>query len=306
MTRTIVIGAGPIGRASAESLLSRGHEVAVVTRSGTRPPGTDAFVADITLPGTASRLPDAGAILLCANFPYGTWHRDWPPAIATAIAAAERTGAVLVIAGNLYAYGPSAAPFTERDPLAAEYRNGKVRAEVWRRALAAHEAGRIRAVEVRGSDYIGADTGPGAHGGDRLLRPVLAGRPASILGDPDQPHAWTSIDDFGRMLALAAEDERMQGRPWHVPNAPACSMRELARIALRAAGLAREPGFRRLPRPLLRLLATFSPAMAGLRDAAYQFDAPFLVDDSDARTILGLDHTPLATTIAAAVRALRR
>ncbi|MGO1545369.1 MAG: NAD-dependent epimerase/dehydratase family protein [Gulosibacter sp.] len=310
MSRITVIGAGPLGRATTRALLDRGDEVTVVTRSATVIPGASAVAVDITAPGSTSQFPDSDAIVACCNFPYGAWHRHWPPAIENLIAAAKQQDATLVIAGNLYAYGESATPFKESDEFRANYRNGRVRAAVWKAALEAHTEGRIRTVEVRGSDYIGPHTGENAHGGERLLRPALEGKTASIVGDPDQLHTWTAVSDFGALLARATTDSQMWGRPWHVPNAPACTIRELAAQALEISAdenripVSAPPRIRKMPRALLSILSLVSPAMAGIRDAAYQFDAPFLVDDSDARTQLGVTHTPLRETLTEAVRAL--
>lgn len=303
MSRIIVIGAGPVGRATARHLLATGAEVLVATRSGTAPEGTTPLRADVTADGLAERLPAHDALIAACNFPYGAWARHWPAAGAQLIGAAERHGSTLVIAGNLYAYGPPSGAMRETDPLAATYPNGRLRAQLWERALDAHRAGRIRATELRASDYIGPNTGPNAHGGDRLLGPVLEGRAAWVVGDPDQPHSWTALDDFGRLLARAATDASMLGRPWHVPSAPACSMRELADHAA-AVGGAPAPRLRRIPRALLRA-GRVEAAMRAIDDASYQFRAPFVVDDSDARTLLGETAAPWRESIAAAVAALR-
>ncbi|RRJ88316.1 NADP oxidoreductase [Gulosibacter macacae] len=304
MSSILVVGAGPLGRATTRHLIASGDEVTVATRSGTALPGATPLALDVTDPGFAHQIPAVDAIVAACNFPYGKWASHWPPAIQSLISAAERRNATLVIAGNLYGYGPPSAPMRETDPLAAEFQNGRIRAEVWREARAAHSAGRVRAVEVRGSDYIGATTGPGAHGGDRLLVPLLAGRVAQPLGDPDQPHSWTALDDFGRLLARATRDEQMLGRAWHVPSAPPVSIRELLTTALRAAGSTAEPRMRPVPSWLVRTLALGSPMMRGLRDTLYQFEQPFIIDDSDARTLLDETSTPLAETMAAAVAAL--
>ncbi len=60
---------------------------------------------------------------------------------AALLEAASANDAVLAVTGNLYGYGPSPMPMTESLPLNATYTNGRVRAQMWRQALAAHEAG---------------------------------------------------------------------------------------------------------------------------------------------------------------------
>lgn len=220
-------------------------------------------------------------------------------AIDTLIRAAERLDATLVLAGCLYAYGPRTTPMRERDELAPSTRLGRVRADVWAAALDAHRSGRIRAVEVRGSDYLGPGAAIDHAMSHRIIGPAAVGATARPVGDPGAAHAWTSTRDFGRLLARAATDASMAGRPWHVPNAPAASALELARLAAAASGRQGEPDVRGLPAWLLRAAGALSPMMRAVADMSYEFTAPFLVDDTDARELLGETHTPLADSVAA-------
>src|SRR6266545_2821444 len=83
---------------------------------------------------------------------YHRWLTDWPPLASSLLTAAERSGAVLVSASNLYGYGPVDGPITPETPLAATQPKLRLRAQMWRDALAAHQAGRLRTSEVRASD----------------------------------------------------------------------------------------------------------------------------------------------------------
>lgn len=311
MSRITLVGAGPLGRAALPHLLAADHEVTLVTRSGTGLPDTRAVAADATSEDLAARLPAADALLIACNFPYGRWPRDWPPAITRLLDLAARDGARVVLAGSMYSYArptaqPLARPMSDRDPLVDTWVNGRIRKQVWEQVLAARADGRIPgAVEVRGSDYIGPRTGSGAHGGDRVLEPALAGRTLRPIGDPDLPHTWTATEDFGRLLARAVRDEAMEGRAWHVPSAPAVSLRELVRTALATIGRHEEPRIAPVPTPLLRLLGLLSADTRRLAEATYQFTSPWRMDDRDARTLLGEEHTPLEVTLRAAMDALQ-
>src|SRR5690606_5982378 len=233
MRTHVVVGAGPVGTATARLLTDRGEDVVVVTRSGSGPDGTRRVRLDAT---DAERLAavasGAVAIYDCANPPYHRWPTDWPPLHAALLQVAERTGAVLATVSNLYAYGAVDRPMTEDMPLASAGAKGRVRAAMWRDALAAHEAGRVRVTEVRGSDY--ACPGPSSHLGDRVVPRVLAGRPVTLLGDADVAHTWTSVDDVARLLVTVAADERGWGRAWHVPSAPPRTQREVVADLCRA------------------------------------------------------------------------
>ena len=87
---------------------------------------------------------------------HGRWLTDWPPLASALPAASERSGAVLATVSNLYSYGPVDAPITPATPLAATHPKLRLRAQMWRDALAAHQAGRTRATEDR--------HGPGGRG----------------------------------------------------------------------------------------------------------------------------------------------
>jgi nucleoside-diphosphate-sugar epimerase len=228
VTLHVIVGAGPVGSATAMRLAGQGEQVRIITRSGTGPaaPGIERIAADATSPGRLADLATGAAVLYCcASPPYHRWPAEWPPLAAAVLAAAERTGAVLVMMGNLYGYGPPGHPMTEDDPLAAVGPKGRTRAQVWNQLLAAHQAGRARVTEARASDFFG----PGVRGqspvGQRSIPRLLAGRTVSVLGDPDAPHSWTYLPDIAAALVTLGADERACGRPWHVPTASPPSRR---------------------------------------------------------------------------------
>ena len=303
MSRYVIAGAGQIGAGLAERLAAQGHEVVVVTRSGSGPdlPGVRRVAADAA---DAERLAGlargADALFNCVNPRYWRWAEDWPPLAASMLSAAEKSGAVLVILGNLYGYGPHDGPLTEDLPLAATGVKGRVRARMWADALAAHEAGRIRAVELRASDYYGPGCRDQSHLGERFMPRLLAGRPAQFAGDPDQPHSWTYAPDVVRALEIAATDERAWGRPWHVPTAPAVSARQVAERVCAHAG-APAPRIMRLPEWLRRTAGLVSPMLRELGETRYQFDRPFLMDSSAFQQAFGMTPTPLDEGVAATV-----
>lgn len=66
--------------------------------------------------------------------------------------------------------------------------------------LAAHQAGKIRATEVRSSDYIEANS----IFSFVLAKPLLAGKRAYVPGKLDRPHSWTSVSDVATALVTAA------------------------------------------------------------------------------------------------------
>ncbi|MFJ6782705.1 NAD-dependent epimerase/dehydratase family protein [Streptomyces yangpuensis] len=302
MSLHVVMGFGPAGAATARLLAAQGHSVRVVTRSGGNPePGIEHLALDAADPERLTAAArGAAAIHHCAAPPYHHWVRAWPPLVASACAAAEATGAVLVMLGNLYGYGPVDGPLTEGMPLAATGPKGRVRAAGWERARTLHEQGRVRAVEVRASDFFGPGVTDGGHLAARVVPPLLRGRLVSALGDPDAPHSWTYLPDVAAAMAEVAGEERAWGRPWHVPTQPARSVREMADRIAAEAGTG-PAVVRRIPPAVLGLAGLFSPLMRELKEIRYQFDRPFVVDSSAYETGFTVRATPAGEQVKATV-----
>ena len=226
------------------------------------------------------------------NPPYTQWPTAWPPIAKALLAAAEQSGAVLATTSNLYGYGPVDGPIHEDLPLAATGAKGRVRAQVWLDALAAHRAGRVRATEVRPSDFYG----PGVTGAmldERALRRLLAGKRMQLLGDPDARHSVSYVPDVARLLVTVAADERAWGHAWHVPSAPALSQRATVAIFAEAAGVP-APKISVPPAPLLALAGLVVPMVRELRETRHQFARDWVLDARRAERTFGLAATPLA------------
>ncbi|MFJ3881144.1 NAD-dependent epimerase/dehydratase family protein [Streptomyces sp. NPDC090077] len=302
MNSHVVIGFGPAGAATARLLAERGHSVKVVTASGRAPePGIEHLALDARDAGRLTEVVrGAAALYQCAAPPYHRWAAQWPALAASSCSAAEATGAVLVMLGNLYGYGPVDVPMTEDLPLAATGPKGRVRAAAWERARALHEQGRLKAVEVRASDFFGPGVTDGGHLAGRVLPPLLRGRPVSTLGDPDAPHSWTYLPDVARALAEAAGEERAWGRAWHVPTEPALSVRAMTGLLAAEAGTA-PVAVRGLPPAVLAVGGLFSPLLRELKEIRYQFDRPFVVDASAWEAAFTVRATPVGEQVKATV-----
>jgi len=301
MAKHVVVGAGPIGTATALLLAEAGNDVVIATRSGggLEAAGITRVKVDASDAQALTTICDgAVAIYNCVNPDYTKWDTQWPP-IATAFnTAAQASGAVLATCSNLYGYGPVTGPITPDLPLAATGKKGKVRVKMWQDSLALHNAGKIGATEARGSDYIG----PEAQGmlGDRAVPNLLAGKTISTLGNPDVPHTWTYTVDMARTLIAIAANPAAWGRAWHVPSNPPRTQREAIADLARNAGV-ETVKVRGLGKPVLTFVGAFSPLMRELKETYYQFDAPFVLDDSVTRSELKLEPTPWNDVLAANV-----
>jgi nucleoside-diphosphate-sugar epimerase len=297
MALHVIVGAGAIGTATATMLADRGEQVRIISRRGTGPDhaAIEKVAADATDPDRLSTLADgATALYNCANPLYHRWLTDWPPLASALLTAAERSGAVLTIAGNLYGYGPVDGPITEQTPLAATHPKLKLRADMWRDALAAHEAGRIRVTEVRASDYIEAHSILTVV----LAKPLRAGKRAYPPAALDVPHSWTSTSDVARTLVTVAGDERAWGKAWPVPTNPPLTVRQLATRFTEAVG-APPAKVSAMPYAVIWTAGVFNPFIRELRATRYQFVKPFVLDSSITERTFGLAPTDLDTALKA-------
>ena len=296
----LIVGAGAIGSVVAEELAQQGHEVRILSRRGTGPEHTliDRIAGDASDGSTVTRnSKGADAIFNCANPLYYRWATDWPPLAHAILAAAEANGSNLVTLNNLYAYGRPSAPMTPHDPLSAHYEKAQVRATMWHDVKRAHDEGRIRATEVRASDFIG----PRSESYLGMLIPrIMADKSCQVIGDVDAVHSWNYTEDVARTLVTCAQDERSWGRAWHAPANPPCSVRQAIDDIARLVGAANVKIIK-VPTMALRALGLFNKNARELPKTLYQFQVPFVIDDSETRSVFGLQPTPwdeaLRTTI---------
>jgi nucleoside-diphosphate-sugar epimerase len=302
MQHHLVIGSGPVGSGIAQRLADQGSPVTVFTRSGTGPvhPSITLAKGDATDAAAIARYAEGAATIFnCANPPYHRWGTDWPPMHQAIMTAAERTGAVVVMMDNLYAFGTDRPmPMKPTDPLLATGEKGSVRARMATELLAAHAAGRLRATLARASDFYG----PGvvdASLGERVVPRVLAGKKVSVLGRVDVPHSVTYMPDVVATMVTIATDERAWGQAWHVPSAPAVSQRDAVQALAKAAGTTVQVGS--VPNLALTVGGLFNPSLKALKEVLYQFDKPWIIDASLTEQTFGLAATPLAEGAAATV-----
>jgi nucleoside-diphosphate-sugar epimerase len=170
---------------------------------------------------------------------------------------------------------------------------------MWRDLQAAHQAGRLRVVAARASDFFGPGVSDSAVG-QRFFGPLAGGKVVRVVGDPDRLHTYTYVPDFGEALVHLSATPEAWGQAWHVPNAPTITTRALAEQAAELAGATLR--LRGTPRWQLRLLGRFVPTVGELVEMLYEFDEDFVVDHTPYATLLGDHATPLDEALTATLK----
>jgi nucleoside-diphosphate-sugar epimerase len=303
----LVIGAGLVGQALARDLVAQGDHVILASRSGTTVAGATAVAVDASDSAALARAARNVSTIFLASGPreYSKWATLWPPVFDAVISAARATGADLVMLGNLYAYGEgSTMPLNEHSPLQATDSKGVVRKAGWQQALAAHNRGELRAVEVRASDYFGPGAGATSQLGPDFFTPLIAGKTARVFGRTDQPHSWAYLPDITDTLIAAADFDGEWGHAWHVPCAEPLTRSQLSARVNELTGT--DADVASWPTWMLRAMGVFKPDVKAANELLSQFTHPFTSDACDTEHLLGVGATPWNVSLPATVNFYRR
>lgn len=300
-TLYVVTGAGPVGWTVAELLAEQGHEVRLLTRSGSGPehPRIERRRTDVSNPAQLSgAFAGAAAVFHCIHgsaYSAKAWRTELPQAEQSVMDAAAAAGAVVVFPESLYSYSEPGRVMAETSPREAS--NGKrgVRTGL----LKARQAHAADTVSVVAGDFFGPRVLM-AHAGERMVPLVLAGKSVQAMGSAAQPHSFTFVPDLAAAMVKAAQQPALWNHVLHAPTGPAVTQRELATAFATAAGKP-APGVGAIPGWVVRALGLVSADMRELVEMLYQFERPFVMDSSASQAKLGLDPTPLAEAAALTV-----
>jgi nucleoside-diphosphate-sugar epimerase len=292
----VVLGTGAIGRAIADELVRRGESVRMVNRSGQMdevPTGVEVVASDLYDQAQVKEVTRGAKVVYQSAQPnYFEWPEKFPPLQKSIIDGLTGSDAKLVIVENLYMYGATnGAPMTEDMPHNTHTRKGKVRSEMSKAALAAHQAGKVRVTMARGSDFFGP-WGLLSSMGERAFYPLLNGKAAQMIGRLDIPHTHTYIPDFGKALVILGERTEADGQAWHVPNdMPRITQSELVKMFAEAAGV--EPKMSGMGKLMMQIGGLFISDAKEAVEMMYEFEQPFIVDSSKFEKTFGIKATPM-------------
>lgn len=288
----IILGTGAVGRAIMKELLAQGEPILMVNRTGkgSFPTGVEVKAGDAYDANAIASLTKEADIVYQATQPaYTQWPEKFPALQQSIIEGVSRNNAKLVIADNLYSYGKVEGLIHEKLPHKTKTRKGKTRALMAEAALSAHQSGKLQISIGRASDFFGPYV-LGSIMGERVFKPILQGKAASIPGNPDLPHTLTFIEDFGRALVILGQQEEALGQIWHVPSAPTLSMRQFLSIAFKQLG--KPSKIAATNKLTMRMAGLLIPEAKETVEMMYEFEKPFIVDHSKFITTFRDTSTP--------------
>jgi nucleoside-diphosphate-sugar epimerase len=299
----VVFGTGAVGMSVMDALVHSGRRVRMVNRSGRAsvPEGVEVVGGDAADP-TFTREASAGAsvVYFALNPPYDKWPELFPGLQAGVLEGAASAEAKLIAMENLYMYGSTGGrPLTEDLPYAPNTRKGTVRARMSEELMEAHQSGKVRVAIGRASDFFGPRVIASA-AGEQVFGRAVEGKSAQVAGDPDQPHTYTYAPDIGRGLVALGEHVEALGQVWHLPSPETLTTRQFVETIFEEVG--KPARIQAAPKIVLRVMGLFNPGMREMIEMLYEFEEPFVVDDSKFEQAFGEQATPLKEAIGETVR----
>ncbi|MEP8537075.1 NAD-dependent epimerase/dehydratase family protein [Enterobacter asburiae] len=215
INKVLILGAtGGIGSEIAHKLIRDEWDVRALRRNI---PGNGAHSKSITwISGDAQNAEQVQAaaskcsvIVHAVNPPgYRNWEQLVLPMLHNTISAAERNGALIVLPGTIYNYGPDAFPLLREDsPQDPVTRKGAIRVQM-EKALSAYAQRGGKVLILRAGDFFGPHAGNNWFS-QGLVKP---GHPPKVIKNPGQTgagHQWAYLPDVAETVAalLARRDD---------------------------------------------------------------------------------------------------
>ena len=96
------------------------------------------------------------------------------------------------------------------------------------------------------------------------------------------------------------EREEALGQAWHLPSPETVTTRQFVEMIFEEVG--KPARIQAAPKIVLRMMGLFNPGIREMIEMLYEFEEPFVVDDSKFERSFGQRATPLKEAIANTVR----
>ena len=301
----LVLGiTGGAGGAVAEKLLANGYTVRAMHRNAAanamKAPQYDWVSGDAMNRDDVMKAASGAELIVHAVNPPG--YRNWGtlvlPMIDNTIAAAEATGARILVPGNVYNFAPETfGSITEESPQNPATVKGKIRVTLEERLEAAARRG-TQVILVRAGDFFGPDAG-GSWFAQAVVKP---GAPVKAITNPSDPgvgHQWAYLPDVAETMVqlVARADELPSFARFHMEGFWDHDGEQLGQAIRRVTCLA---GLRTKPFPwwMLRLGKPFVPVFRELLEMRYLWQRALHMRNDRLVAFLGAEpHTPIDQAI---------
>lgn len=222
------------------------------------------------------------------------------PMLRNTIDAAERTGALIVLPGTLYNYGPDAFPLVREDaPQMPVTKKGAIRVQM-ENELEAYSQRGGRVLILRAGDFFGPRAGNNWFS-QGLIKPGKLPGVISNPGSHETGHQWAYLPDVAETIAALLERREelepfarfhMQGH-WDADGSEMVSA--IQRTAARYGGVAKIQSF---PWWFAYLAAPFNATLRELLEMRYLWRQSVRLDNTKLVKFLGAEpHTPLDVAV---------
>jgi nucleoside-diphosphate-sugar epimerase len=275
--KAVVLGAGGgLGRNVVEAAAQARHEVRAFVRQvrgGRVPAGVQVTEGDARRQEDVTRaLRGADVAYFCVNPRFARWLDDFPPLLATAVAAARETGARLVFPANVWIYGPGRpgqlvgetcvpSPTSKRGRLRAAMEQ-TLRGSGCRFCI-------VRFPEFYGPHVVTLTA--------QIFRAALRDARTLWPGPLDVEVEFVFLPDAARVLLQVGEVDGIDGEAFHVPGIRT-TPREFIGAVYRAAGVRAK--VLAVPPVVLKLAGLVSATARGAADIAHLWTHPICLDGS--------------------------
>ncbi|MEM8655872.1 MAG: epimerase [Pseudomonadota bacterium] len=292
MGTVIVLGAkGRFGRAAAQAFGAAGWSVDRAGRGLSGPGTVDVDATDRAAVIRACMGQDV--IVNAVNPPYHHWAEVVPQVTEAVIAAAQASGATVMIPGNVYNYGRVMPPLVREDsPWVGDTRKGAIRI----RMEDAFRDSHVRTIVLRGGDFLeAAQTG---NWFDSHIAPKAGQGKITYPGPLDRVHAWAYLPDMARALVGLA-DRRAEFAAFEEFGFPGYALTGEALVDLVAQAVGKPMRVSRLPWWAVRVMGLWSPLMREVYEMRYLWERPHAVGGSKLQAALPeFRQTPVELALA--------
>ncbi|MDM9621766.1 NAD(P)H-binding protein [Rhizobium sp. S96] len=307
----LVLGAtGGIGGEVARKLMSAGWQIRAMhrnpTKAGANKTGFEWLRGDAMKSGDVMEAARGVDLIVHAVNPPG--YRDWEklvlPMLDNTIAAAREYGALILLPGTIYNFGPDSFPTLREDsPQHPVTKKGAIRVEMERRLRVASQNG-VGVIIVRAGDFFGANAA-NSWFSQGMVAPA---KPVTAIKNPARRgvgHQWAYLPDVAETMVRLVE------RSATLPAFAVYHMNGFwdADGSMMAAAINRAVGgkakVRAFPWWIVPLAAPFVTFMRELKEMRYLWREPLRMANDRLVAELGEEpHTPVDEAVRASLAAL--